>query len=46
MNPKIRPDHVSRAAVVYVRQSTMAHWKANGGNMISPRPPRRPDLHP
>jgi DNA invertase Pin-like site-specific DNA recombinase len=29
MNPKITPDHVSRAAVVYVRQSTMAQVAGN-----------------
>jgi DNA invertase Pin-like site-specific DNA recombinase len=29
MNPKITPDHVSRAAVVYVRQSTMAQVTGN-----------------
>ena len=29
MNPKIMPDHVSRAAVVYVRQSTMAQVTGN-----------------
>jgi DNA invertase Pin-like site-specific DNA recombinase len=29
MNPKITPDHVNRAAVVYVRQSTMAQVAGN-----------------
>jgi len=29
MNPKITPDHVSRTAVVYVRQSTMAQVTGN-----------------
>ena len=29
MNPKITSDHVSRAAVVYVRQSTMAQVTGN-----------------
>jgi DNA invertase Pin-like site-specific DNA recombinase len=29
MNPKITPDHVSRGAVVYVRQSTMAQVAGN-----------------
>jgi hypothetical protein len=29
MNPKITADHVSRAAVVYVRQSTMAQVTGN-----------------
>jgi DNA invertase Pin-like site-specific DNA recombinase len=29
MNPKITPDHVGRAAVVYVRQSTMAQVTGN-----------------
>jgi len=29
MNPKITPDHVRRAAVVYVRQSTMAQVAGN-----------------
>jgi DNA invertase Pin-like site-specific DNA recombinase len=29
MNPKITPDHLGRAAVVYVRQSTMAQVTGN-----------------
>ena len=29
MNTKITPDHLSRAAVVYVRQSTMAQVMGN-----------------
>jgi Resolvase, N terminal domain len=29
MNPKITPDHVGRAPVVYVRQSTMAQVTGN-----------------
>jgi hypothetical protein len=29
MNPKITPDHLGRAAVVYVRQSTMVQVTGN-----------------
>jgi hypothetical protein len=29
MNPKITPDHLGRAAIVYVRQSTMAQVTGN-----------------
>jgi DNA invertase Pin-like site-specific DNA recombinase len=29
MNPKIAPDHLGRAAVVYIRQSTLAQVVGN-----------------
>jgi hypothetical protein len=42
MNPKITPDHVSRAAVVYVRQSTMAQVTGNLESRGRPRSFRGP----
>ena len=34
MNPKITPDHLSRSAVVYVRQSTMGQVVANTESQV------------
>jgi hypothetical protein len=37
MNPKIRPEHLARGAVVYVRQSTIGqvehHTRVNAANI-------------
>jgi hypothetical protein len=43
MNPKIAPDHLGRAAVVYVRQSTLAQVV---GNLESQRWQYAPGLAP
>jgi hypothetical protein len=48
MNPKITPDHLGRAAIVYVRQSTMAQpatLRVSGGSMILRRQQQRPAFH-
>jgi hypothetical protein len=48
MSIKITPDHLSRAAVVYVRQSTMSQVTGNlesqGGNMTWRRQRKQSDL--
>ncbi len=49
MTTKITSDHLCRAAVVYVRQSTMnqatAIWKVSAGSMIWPELQQRPASH-
>ncbi len=37
MNTKITPDHLNRAAVVYVRQSTMSQVAGNLESLTCPR---------
>ena len=44
MNPKIRPEHLARGAVVYIRQSSMGqvteHTESKRRQYRSPNPPR------